>query len=116
MFITKKHLSRRTVLRGVGASLALPLLDSMIPARTALAATAAAAKPRMDGVGVCASAVAPAHIATSAATARADTGRNANVMRSFCRSGRCMEMCQACRGWQPASIAIPGGSPRRPPW
>src|SRR3989442_14901089 len=32
MFITKKHLSRRTVLRGLGASLALPLLDSMIPA------------------------------------------------------------------------------------
>src|SRR5437868_13179009 len=32
MFITKKHLSRRTVLRGLGASLALPLLDSMVPA------------------------------------------------------------------------------------
>src|SRR5262245_64360877 len=47
MFISKKHLSRRTVLRGVGATLALPLLDAMIPARTALAATAAAAKPRM---------------------------------------------------------------------
>jgi hypothetical protein len=47
MFITKKHLSRRTVLRGVGATLALPLLDAMIPARTALAATAAAPKPRM---------------------------------------------------------------------
>lgn len=41
MFLTKKHLPRRTFLRGVGASLALPLLDSMIPARTALAATAA---------------------------------------------------------------------------
>jgi hypothetical protein len=47
MFVTKKHLSRRTVLRGVGATLALPLLDAMIPARTALAATAAAPKPRM---------------------------------------------------------------------
>lgn len=41
MFITKKHLSRRTVLRGVGASLALPLLDAMVPAHTALAQTAA---------------------------------------------------------------------------
>jgi len=41
MFITKKHLSRRTVLRGVGATLALPLLDAMIPARTALAHTPA---------------------------------------------------------------------------
>ena len=37
MFITKMHLSRRTVLRGLGATLALPLLDSMVPALTALA-------------------------------------------------------------------------------
>lgn len=41
MFITKKHLSRRTVLRGLGASVALPLLDAMVPANTALAQTAA---------------------------------------------------------------------------
>ncbi|MEJ1965064.1 MAG: DUF1552 domain-containing protein [Gammaproteobacteria bacterium] len=47
MFITKKHLSRRTVLQGVGAVIALPLLDAMIPARTALANTAAAPKPRI---------------------------------------------------------------------
>src|SRR5690348_11945044 len=32
MIITKKHLSRRTILRGFGATLALPMLDSMIPA------------------------------------------------------------------------------------
>jgi hypothetical protein len=44
MFITKRHLSRRTVLRGAGVSLALPLLDAMIPAATALAQTAAAPK------------------------------------------------------------------------
>jgi hypothetical protein len=42
MFITKMHLSRRTVLRGMGASLALPLLDCMVPALTALSQTAAA--------------------------------------------------------------------------
>jgi hypothetical protein len=42
MIITKAHLSRRTVLRGLGASLALPLLDSMVPALTALGKTAAA--------------------------------------------------------------------------
>jgi hypothetical protein len=42
MFITKLHLSRRTVLRGLGASIALPLLDSMVPALTALQKTAAA--------------------------------------------------------------------------
>ena len=37
MFITKKHLSRRTMLRGLGGVVALPLLDAMIPAATALA-------------------------------------------------------------------------------
>lgn len=47
MFITKKHLSRRTVLHGLGAAIALPLLDAMIPAHTALAKTAAKGKPRM---------------------------------------------------------------------
>ena len=34
MFITRKHLSRRTVLRGLGVSVALPLLDSMVGAQT----------------------------------------------------------------------------------
>jgi len=47
MFITKKHLSRRTLLRGTGAALALPLLDAMIPAHTALAQTAANPKSRL---------------------------------------------------------------------
>ena len=41
MFLTKKHLPRRTFLQGVGAAIALPLLDSMIPSGTALAQTAA---------------------------------------------------------------------------
>jgi len=41
MYLTKKHLPRRSFLRGVGATIALPLLDSMIPSRTALAQTAA---------------------------------------------------------------------------
>lgn len=49
MFITKKHISRRTILRGSGAVLALPLLDAMIPAGTALAQTAAKPKPRFVG-------------------------------------------------------------------
>jgi hypothetical protein len=47
MFITKKHLPRRTFLRGLGATVALPLLDAMIPAGTALAQTAASPKLRM---------------------------------------------------------------------
>ncbi len=42
MFITKKHLQRRTFLKGMGVTMALPLLDAMIPAGTALAQTAAA--------------------------------------------------------------------------
>ena len=42
MFITKTHLPRRTVLRGVGATLALPLLDCMVPALMAQSRTAAA--------------------------------------------------------------------------
>ena len=46
MYLTKKHLSRRTVLRGAGVALALPLLDAMIPAATALAKTAASPKLR----------------------------------------------------------------------
>src|SRR6202163_3059655 len=48
-FITKKHISRRTILRGAGTALALPLLDAMIPAQTALAQTAANPKPRFVG-------------------------------------------------------------------
>ena len=47
MFITKKHLSRRTLLRGMGVSMALPLLDSMIPAQTALRNTAASPISRL---------------------------------------------------------------------
>ena len=47
MFITRKHLPRRTLLRGMGTAIALPLLDAMIPARTALAQTAAKPTPHL---------------------------------------------------------------------
>lgn len=47
MFLTKKHLSRRTVLRGMGATLALPFLESMVPAQTPLEKTAAKPKSRL---------------------------------------------------------------------
>ena len=47
VFLTKRHVSRRTLLRGIGAGIALPLLDAMIPAGVALAQTAAVSKPRM---------------------------------------------------------------------
>ncbi len=50
MFITKKHLPRRTFLKGAGVTLALPLLEAMIPAQTALAQTAARPYPRFMGI------------------------------------------------------------------
>ena len=52
MFITKKHLSRRTFLRGTGAVMALPFLEAMVPARTALAQTAAVVPHRYGFVYV----------------------------------------------------------------
>ena len=50
MFISKKHLPRRTFLRGAGTTIALPLLDAMLPAATALAQSAAAPVKRFLGV------------------------------------------------------------------
>src|SRR5215813_6299069 len=47
MFITKKHLSRRTFLRGAGVAVGLPLLEAMIPASTLFSQTAASPKLRM---------------------------------------------------------------------
>src|SRR5262245_51844567 len=51
MFITKKHLSRRTFLRGsLGAAISLPLLDAMVPALEAQSKTAAGGQFRFAGV------------------------------------------------------------------
>ena len=52
MIITKKSISRRTMLRGMGASVALPLLDAMVPAMTALAQSAARPVTRFGAVYV----------------------------------------------------------------
>src|SRR5262249_36528394 len=52
MFITKKHIPRRTFLRGAGVTLALPLLDSMIPAQTPLSKTAAKPVTRFTAIFV----------------------------------------------------------------
>ena len=51
-YITRKYLSRRTVLRGLGVSVALPLLDSMVPAQTPLGKTAANSKSRLSCIYV----------------------------------------------------------------
>ena len=52
MLITKKHLSRRTFLRGAGVTIALPFLESMVPAQTPLAKTAAAPTQRFGFIYV----------------------------------------------------------------
>ena len=49
-FISKAHLSRRTFLRGAGVTLALPLLESMIPAATLLGQTAATPRTRLGAI------------------------------------------------------------------
>jgi Protein of unknown function (DUF1552) len=51
-FITKKYLPRRTFLRGAGVAIALPLLDSMVPAQTPLARTAANPRSRLGCIYV----------------------------------------------------------------
>jgi hypothetical protein len=52
MFLAGRHIPRRTFLRGAGATLALPFLDSMVPAGAALAQTAAIKTPRFVGIFV----------------------------------------------------------------
>ena len=52
MFITKQYLSRRTLLRGLGVSISLPFLESMVPAQTALSKTAANPKTRLTCIYV----------------------------------------------------------------
>jgi hypothetical protein len=50
MYIAKRHVPRRTFLKTAGCTLALPLLDAMVPAGTALAQTVATPKPRFMGI------------------------------------------------------------------
>lgn len=72
MFISKKHLSRRTLLRGAGTVIALPLLDSMIPASVALAQTAANPTPRLGCIYI-------PHGATMAQWTPAKTGKDFEI-------------------------------------
>ena len=50
MFVARKHIARRTFLRGAGVTLALPLLESMVPALTPTRLTAAAPARRFVGI------------------------------------------------------------------
>jgi Protein of unknown function (DUF1552) len=75
-YLTSKFLSRRTLLRGLGTTLALPLLDSMVPALKAAKTTAAAAPVRLGFVYV------PNGIIPGAWTPTAE-GANFEFMRSM---------------------------------
>jgi hypothetical protein len=75
-YITKKHLNRRTFLRGMGAALALPMLDSMVPARAATTGGLSSAPVRMAFVYV------PNGIIPGAWTPKED-GRNWEFMRTM---------------------------------
>src|SRR2546421_13094155 len=50
--IEKKYLSRRTVLKGIGATLSLPFLEAMVPAQTRLSQTAASPRSRLACIEV----------------------------------------------------------------
>jgi Protein of unknown function (DUF1552) len=83
MYITKKHVSRRTVLRGMGVTVALPFLDAMVPARTALAKTAAAGSTRVSCIEmVHGSAGATAFGLTKNMWSPADVGRSFDLSPS----------------------------------
>ncbi|HEX2344373.1 MAG TPA: DUF1552 domain-containing protein [Vicinamibacterales bacterium] len=83
MYITKKHVSRRTVLRGMGVTVALPFLDAMVPARTALAKTAAAGSTRLSCIEmVHGSAGATAFGLTKNMWSPADVGRSFDLSPS----------------------------------
>ena len=75
-YITKKHLSRRTLLRGLGTALALPLFDSMVPAMKAAGSPASKAPVRLGFVYV------PNGIIPGAWTPKED-GANFEFMRSM---------------------------------
>jgi hypothetical protein len=68
-YISKKHLSRRTLLRGAGTALALPLLDAMVPAGTAFAQSGAAPRTRFGAIYF-------PHGATMARWTPVDEGKN----------------------------------------
>jgi len=121
MFITKKHLSRRTFLRGAGVAVALPFLESMVPAQTPLARTAAAGKTRFASIYV-------PHGATMYKWTPATEGRNFEMSESLSplekyrdRLNVISNLChQSAKGAdagsehaRSAAIYLTGGSPQK---
>ena len=86
MFITKKHIPRRTFLRGAGVTLALPLLESMLPAQTPLRLTAAAPVETLRR-----------HLASA--------WRGAGLLESRCRKARTSSFRSSRNRWSRSAIA-----------
>lgn len=89
MFITKKYLSRRAVLRGMSASVALPFLEAMVPAQTLLRKTAAVPKPRFAAIEM---------VHGAAGSSRAATALN---YWSPAKAGRDFEFTSSLRSLEP---------------
>ena len=100
MFITKKHIPRRTFLQGAGVTLALPLLESMLPALTPTRMTAAAPVRRFVGIwnpNVAFSS--PRERRSSAELSTPDTDRDRS--------------CWLSAGWRGCAMCSPAGQPYR---
>ena len=109
MIITKMHLSRRTMLRGLGAALALPLLDSMVPALTALANDRGGAGPAARRVLRAQRHVDAVLVPEGGRAARRAAG-DAAVARRRSRTASC---CAAASPTKPANLVKGGGDHAR---
>ena len=92
MIVTRMALPRRTFLRGVGATLALPLLDAMVPALTAVARTAANPVRRLGFVYI------PMGSIISEWTPKSLWVRPKSALRCFRRCRRCSRACAGANG------------------
>ena len=110
MMITKKAISRRAVLRGVGAAVALPLLDGMVPALSALRRTAAKPAVRFGSVYV------PNGMVMQSFTP-ATTGAGFEIRRPSCSRSRRTAIACSCSPGSPARRrrGFPGAATRAPP-
>ena len=99
-FITKTHLSRRTFLHGVGVTMALPLLESMIPAATAFGQTVARPRTRL-GVHLLPARRDHAEVDAGAGRRRVRAHRNSSADQAVLRPGQRHQRSAARDGlWQ----------------
>ena len=123
MFITKKHIPRRTFLRGAGVTLALPLLESMVPAQTPLRADGRRARRSASSASGIRMARRRA-IGARCRKARTSSFRSSRSRSSRSAIGRCSSPALTCRRrWRPttspaatmraAQSLLSGARPRR---